>query len=457
MKKLFKSFSVLLGSIILLCSVVLLFSACNPKGNNKEKNYDVDNEYFRLVDFDTRVLTSVGVNGHQGGGKSYQVELTLKCFISVYEYTIQADFYSNNEIVDSLTETATKNISANTIFTVRKDVSYEVYSNIDDVKATFNGKSHEDPAKLSRPLNPITYIGLANRDTAMLVGESLELDYTLTPADTDEDVQISCGDSSVIEIIGNTITAKKIGSTYVSLKALSDKSNNKSRKINIRVIEKLDYNNFKSKYQAAIESATVSVFCKRYNKNWLGQEKNVKLVSGKGIIIKSIAYSTYFLTDKSIFDPVSQSYDYEEWYITDNQGKKYSIAGIQYHKTARIAIGSFTSSIGYRTMAISNGYAYQGDYAISLTGNPLTSRISQIGYLALTSSSSTSNVFYHTAGFTGENLGEAIFNPSGEIIGLNVMFTSTQTVSVSAIEIRQLVNAVFNGSSSSGGGPIDIF
>ena len=156
----------------------------------------------------------------------------------------------------------------------------------------FENNSNENK---EAPLNPITYIDLENDDTAMLVGESFDLKYTITPSNTDEQVIISSGDSSIVEVQNNKVTAKKVGNSWISIKVPSDKSNIKSREVRIKVIESLDYNNFEKEYADSLEKATVSVFCKRYDKNWLGQEKNVYIVSGKGIIIKSAVYANYFL------------------------------------------------------------------------------------------------------------------------------------------------------------------
>ena len=439
-----------LSTFISLClAFPMLFSCTTFKvKDKKEANYEVSNQYFQLIDFTPHVITSIGVNGNQGSGRTYEIELKIKCAISLYQYSITANFLSDNNILDSFSRTVTKDIAANTTITVTKEVSYDVYSKTDDVSATFSGKSHDNPDDISGPLNPISYIDLANHDTAMLVGESITLDYTLSPAQTDEQLLISCGDPTIVELHGNTLTAKNVGSTYVSLKATK---NNISKIINIRVIDELDFTKFQNTYGNKIESATVSVCCKRYDTNWLGQEKNVSIVTGSGIIIKSIAHSNYFLTDKAIFDPVNISYEHEEWYILDNQNKKYSVAGLNYHNYARIAIGAFTSSSYYQTVEIFDGYAYQGDYAISYSGNPLVSRISEIGYSELSASSVKSNVFYHESGFSSQLLGDAIFNPDGKIIGISLGLSAHQCISVSSIEIRELVDAVFSASLSTGG------
>lgn len=448
------------GACVLLVGIgFLVITGCDTLGNSADKIYDIGDQYFSEATFERHVLTNIGVNGNQGSGRSYEIEVSGKCKVSLFEYTVNVELYSEDEtLLDTIEETETKELDAGTEISIRKEVTYDVYTKTDSIKATWSGKSYENPEEASdTPLNPITSLNLVNDDTAMLVGESFELDYTVTPSDADEQVVISSGDPSVVEIKNNTVTAKSVGNTWVSIKVPSDKSNQVSKEIKIRVIEELDYDNFETLYGNRLERATVSVYCKRYNKNWLGQETNVHTVSGKGIIVKSLAYANYFLTDKSIFDPSSSQYEYEEWYITDYLGKEYSVSGIKYHNSALIGIGTFTSSTSYPVAEIYSSYPYAGDYAISLYGNPLTCRVDKQGYLKMSSSSSrSSNVFYHRAGASTRTRGEAIFNPSGEIIGINMAFSDGQAIAVSAIEIRELYNGIFNPAES-GGGPIDIF
>ena len=318
------------------------------------------------------------------------------------------------------------------------------------------GNSNGNDSNTNEPKieNPITKVNLNNSNTTLVIGETLLLDYSITPTNTDEELKISVGDTRIAELVDNYIVAKAVGETYVSLKVPSDRSNMISREIYIRVINEFDYTTFKSNYSTKIERATLTVSCKRYNKNWLGMEKDVYTVTGSGTIIKSAAYSNYFLTDKSIFNAVSTSYDYEEWFVKDYVGNTYKIAGIQYDTYSGIALGSFTSSTNYAVIDVFDSYAYKGDYAITSTGNPLTSRVSSTGYEKILSS--TSNVFYHQSALSSKLVGVAVLNHNCEIIGVNVKYANNNVTAVSAIEIRRLIDRVFNGAPS-GGGPIDIF
>lgn len=301
--------------------------------------------------------------------------------------------------------------------------------------------------------NPITKVTLNNSNTTLVVGETLLLSYSITPTNSDEELEISVGDTRIVELVDNYIIAKAVGETYVSFKVPSDKSNMISKEIHIRVINEFDYTTFKSNYSTKIERATLTISCKRYNKNWLGMEKDVYTVTGSGTIIKSAAYANYFLTDKSIFNSVNKNYDYEEWFVKDYLGNTYKIAGIQYDTYSGIALGSFTSSTTYAVIDVFDSYAYKGDYAITAIGNPLTSRVYSTGYEKILSS--TSNVFYHQSAFSSKMVGIAVLNHKCEIIGINVKYTNNNATAVSAIEIRRLIDRVFNGAPS-GGGPIDI-
>ncbi|MBE7061589.1 MAG: hypothetical protein E7382_03535 [Clostridiales bacterium] len=293
------------------------------------------------------------------------------------------------------------------------------------------------------PKRPITKLTLENKDTTLILGESLALKYKVLPENTDEELKISIGDTSVLEVFGDVVLAKKIGITYVSIKPMGSKTNVSSESFRVKVIKEISEEDFSSS-SAKLKKATLKVYCKRYNTNWLGKEKDVHVVSGKGVIVKSMAYANYFLTDKSIFNDVATDYEHEEWYVIDYLGRKYSITGIHYHRTALIGIGTFTSTTSYPIASIYNSYAFVGDYAFSL-GTPCVSRIKDKGYLVLSSNSTIGDsVFYHETSLTTAKRGEAIYNVDGEIIGVNVKFSNGYAIAVSAIEIRELYNSLFS-------------
>ncbi len=317
---------------------------------------------------------------------------------------------------------------------------------------------NENGKEINAPLRPITNVQLNNDNTTLTVGERLELDYTIKPSDTDEELTIRSGNDAIVEVVNNTIIAKSVGETWINIKASYTKNNQTSDEIRIKVINELNFKNFESQHLGELKRATVSVYCKRYNKNWIGKEKDVYIVSGKGTIVKSNVYAHYFLTDKTIFDKVATNYSYEEWYIIDHKGAKYSISGIQYHENALIGIGMFSSTMSYPIAKIYDSYAYKGDYAISLFGSPFTSRIKETKYYNMDSSTLVGNrsyVLYHEAGLSSFTRGEAIYNQNGEIIGINMRLANSRVLSVSSIEIRELFNGIFNPNQTNGG-PIDI-
>ena len=264
-------------SAIFLCVIIFAFSACDLFENSSKKNkiYDIGDEYFSATSFEKHVLTSIGVNGHQGSGTSYEIEIIGKCKVSLIEYSLNVKLLSvDKKILDTIENATKKEVAAGTEISIREEVSEEVYANIDSIEATWHGKSCDAPAKSGdTSLNPITYIDLTSDDRTMLVGESFELEYSVTPKDTDEEIEISCGDASILEVTNNTVTAKKVGDTWLVIRPLNKKGSTLSREIRIKVIDAFDYNDFEEKYEDRLEKATVSVFCKRYDKNWLGQEK----------------------------------------------------------------------------------------------------------------------------------------------------------------------------------------
>ena len=232
-------------SAMFLCVLIFAFSACSLFENNSENNkiYDIGDEYFSATSFEKHVLTSIGVNGHQGGGTSYEIEIIGKCKVSLIEYSVNVKLFSSDKkILDTIESTSEKNVVAGTEISIRKTISDEVYTNIDSIEAIWCGKSYDDPAESEdTSMNPITYIDLANNDRTMLIGESFDLEYSVTPTDTDEEVEISCGDTSIIGVTNNTVTAKKAGATWLRIEPLNKKSSTRSKQLRIKVIDEFDY------------------------------------------------------------------------------------------------------------------------------------------------------------------------------------------------------------------------
>lgn len=307
--------------------------------------------------------------------------------------------------------------------------------------------STEEPIK---PTNPISGIYINNDDTTLLIGESFTLDYTIYPADTNEEHIVESSDPSVADIINGKVVAKSEGTTYIKVRASYDTGHGyapgRGEEIRVNVISSCSSTKFDSKYKETLRIATVDVYCKRYNTNWIGTKTDVYTISGKGTIIKSNSYGHYFLTDKTIFDKISKEYEYEEWYVIDYYGNKYAIKDFKYHTIALIGIGMFIKEGTYPIAKIYESVPLKGEYAVSISGSTSISRIMKTDYYSFTGSTTFSNsahVIYHNLSQSQGKRGEAIYNSNGEIIGVNMMFLSDKTIAVSAIEIRELYNRMF--------------
>ncbi|MBQ8229975.1 MAG: InlB B-repeat-containing protein [Clostridia bacterium] len=136
-----------------LCLVFILsvgFVSCKSDKKDQSKIYEVENKYFAQASYDTAVLTSMGVNGNQGSGTTYEIEVVSKCAVSLTEYTVKAKLYSaNNTELYSFEKTVAKKIEANTEFNIREEITYNVYFAISHIEASFSGKSKENPNNAS--------------------------------------------------------------------------------------------------------------------------------------------------------------------------------------------------------------------------------------------------------------------------------------------------------------------
>ncbi len=294
-----------------------------------------------------------------------------------------------------------------------------------------------------KPKKPITGIQINDSEITMYVGESKYFNYTVTPSNTDEKVKFS-SNTNIVEVVNGRLIARSAGSTYVTINAELTKGRSASVKVN--VVKPFDFSEFESNYSYNLKRATLSVYCKRYNLNFWGKEKDVNIVSGKGVVVRSDFNSKYFLTDKTIFDKVETKYSYEEWYVIDYNGEKYSITGMKYDKNTSIGIGTFSSKTSYPIAKISKKDPIEGEYVVSIFGDPYSSRISSYQY----------SVFYHKSGVGSKSRGEAVYNADGEIIGVNMKFSSSTATAVSSYVILKLYNAIFNPDSIQGGGTVDI-
>ncbi len=289
---------------------------------------------------------------------------------------------------------------------------------------------------------PIKEIQLYNPNhITLVVGETTNLIYEVYPYNTDENISISIGDNSIIKLQNNTIIAKSVGETYVSLKSPSNRAINQT--ITIKVINQFDKNAFEQVNGSSIRQASLTLCRKKYNKNWLGIEKDVEYSNYAGIIVRSIAGNHYFITSYSIFTE-EKTHEYEEFYVLDYYNNQYTITIGNYHKYAGIALCSFTSQTIYPTFRVYEKMNYSGDFAITLGQNGLSySRIESIGYKEILSSVYKSDVFYHSSSFDQLLIGLPVFNENGDIIGINIGYEPDRITAISSLEIKELLDSVF--------------
>ncbi|MGN1207020.1 MAG: trypsin-like peptidase domain-containing protein, partial [Eubacteriales bacterium] len=127
--------------------------------------------------FKTSQLTGIGVNGHPGSGTSYQITLSTKCSVALFEYSVKADFCKKDgTVLESYEDTIAKEVSANTTITVSAKITYETYSNVDHVNATFTGKSRTAPTKTDSTSYTVTLVtnnGTSDQKVSVKKGDTL--------------------------------------------------------------------------------------------------------------------------------------------------------------------------------------------------------------------------------------------------------------------------------------------
>lgn len=280
--------------------------------------------------------------------------------------------------------------------------------------------------------NPITKISVDIESQTLLVGESINFNVSTLPINTDENVTIHSTNAPIADVTENKITAKTVGETGIYFRS---ESGNISKRIVIRVVEQIeDYISFRNAHSLEIARSQVRVYCRSFNRNWLGIDTDVKTKSGFGTIVNVVGYTTYFVTDKSILESPADR-DYEEWYLTDYKGTRYDIPGIKAHKETKVAIGSFTSTDveNYHIIPISEADVYYNDYAI-LPSTTLLTRVSK----------SPSSSYFYINSITSERLGYAVLNEKCELIGIATNAEENQMKVIGSSIIMQIYDELFN-------------
>lgn len=279
------------------------------------------------------------------------------------------------------------------------------------------------------PTKPITSIETDISAISLIVGETQNIKVSILPIDTDETVTYDIADNSIIEYANGIITAKGKGETTLTVKAATSYRQAVCR---VRVYNDVAYQDFKNDNIHRLKNSTLKVFCKSYDTNFFGFETNVETIEGRGAIIKRAGMAYHFVTYKPIFDNANNR-DYQKWYVEDYLGNQYDITGLQYHKTTSVAIGAFTSSVtSLFTLNVFGDYVYKGEYAYSLTGNPLVSKIESTDY----------NYFYHGTSISLKHLGDFVVNGDCELIGINCEYPNQNAKAISNRSVIELMNQI---------------
>lgn len=283
--------------------------------------------------------------------------------------------------------------------------------------------------------NPITDISVDIKSQTLLVGESIDFHVSTLPVNTDEDIKIRTSNPFVVELSESKINAIGIGEAEISF---SSESNSKTKSIFIRVVEEIEsYSSFYSSNSSKFSKAIVTVYCRSFNRNWLGIDVDEKTTYGKGIIIEKIGFNAYFVTDKRILESPADR-QYEEWYIKDYNGTKYEIPGIKAHKDTKIAIGSFSSTniSNYPAVEMSQSRIYNNDYAIIPSENKLSTVCESNGVS-----------FYVNTTITAYS-GYAVLNDKCELIGIAMKNDGTKTEVYGIPFIMNVYEEVFSAEKN---------
>lgn len=422
---------------VCVCILFVLGCSYNDESDENQENviYNVDNSCFTESTFKKYVYTSIGVNGHQGDGKSYEIEIKSKCKVSLTEYSVTVELFSaDNVLLDTIDKKATVNIDAGSKLSVKKEVSKDTYEKIDKIKATWTGKSTQDPTSvLPKSINSISS---SVSEIRLFMGDNLTFEYMVTPYDADEEVEISIEDTTIAEIDKNKtkdkkvgIKGKSVGTTKILFKVPGDENNSKTCSVSITVFDTEDVNYFREFNAKSVEKSLVTVYCKRYDKDWLGREKNVTYKKTEGVIIGSNGSRKYLVTHLSFY--YGDSSQYVESYVIDCYGSRYTIKDVRLYNAQKLAVVRFDSSSDYFIPGI-NPYPKKGDYAIAPKGAPVISKIEKTVSMDLMAESfPTVPVFYHKCTSESKVDGQVIFDSNGKILGINGKYENDTAIAVS--------------------------
>lgn len=425
--------------ILLLCAFIFIFglSACeqfenenNDNGKNNEV-YEVGNSYFEEATFERRVYTNVSFENNQSNGTShdYAIEISSKCQVPIFEYTIESKFYdSDNNLLKTFEKTVTSNIDSDKIFKVACEVSFEIYSDIDRISATFSGKSHKKPTASDSDTTvvnkPIKSIALNTKSKAIELGNTLSLTAITDPVDIDDSIIWSSTNENIVTVHNGEVKAVGIGIAIVKAQAEKGKV---AATISVKVIPQSNGYADINKCKAKADSATLTITNKCYN-DFLGIPTKSETKTFTATIFKQSSTTFYFISGYENFKKID-GYDHQAWTATDCNGKEYEINSVQHennlNENYEMAIGSinaynlgvlpitsrgmyyederlfikdgstFIETSMYETVAASSPVSADIGYSKSLFGSPvLDSDFDFVGFIV------RKNAFTNCADFT---------------------------------------------------------
>ncbi len=388
------------------------------------KSFEVTNEYFSSPVFDKYSTYSVGVNGHPSEGYKYYIRIKTNCSVDLVEYECEIEFHSKEEIILGSDSCSKDEIGKE--ITLSFEVSQYIYENIDHIKASQLGVSNKKPETvmnnnvnedIGKELILIDKITLNNRNCAIDLGQEIILDYSVSPVNFNEDLEIIVENSDIISLENNKITGLKEGVTNIIIKPITDSKGLKETKLSIKVNKPFDYNEFISYYESNMESCIVKVQKSHYSTTWWGGQKLVAYKMGYGVIVNSEDNVHTVYSHLDIFDT---SYE-GEWTVTDSSGYTYTFDYYTKYTGTKIIRLKFNSSRKYYNAKISETPLFENDNLVSPEG--YINKYSKLIYV-------DSERFGHNINFllqASEDpsfkkntlLGIPIFNSKYEVVGLH--------------------------------------
>lgn len=455
-----------LAYILLLIVFISVFSACDKiedaikgVGKNNQTTYFVPNSFFSKPEFESSTLRTFGVNRNTESEERYSVKISSFCPISLFEYHIQAVFYSEvGEIIYIHEQGYTKAVEANAVLTSDVVFNKEEYLKIDinSTRVTWQGSSYEEPKALSttqsqsssnndapRINTPVFYQvrlvynnGIADRSFSVKEGDRFS-----TPLDPSKSNYIFTG-----WYISNSLTDKYDFACPVC----SD--------ITLYAGYELDAKMLTNKISETYMRSIVKVYSESYN-TFLGIPTQSECAQGSGFCFSASKGYYYILTNCHVVRK-REGYKKHKITIEDYKGNSYE-GHIYMHSTGRakaidpaydlaclwfkpkstevkpLVIGS-NPSTGDDVISVS---APKGQSNCISFGNVKSLiRARRLNDCDIADSNVKFDVIYHNALIDHGSSGSALINPQGKVVGVNYASGERgQSVAIPASKIKEFV------------------